>query len=628
MLNTIREKTQGIIATFILVLLVIPFALWGINSYFEGGPSNTVAKVDGTEISKQRYLEALERYRGRVDNTRYESQAFKELVLSGIIEQTLLLQDVGDAGYRLSDEQLAGMIHQVPIFQRNGRFDISLFRLFLRREGLSEQAFLAQLRGDITTRQVQVGLSETAIVASDEVNRLAQLMAQQRTVSWLRVDPGTFLARVGVSEDDVRRFYESKPELFKTPEEVRIQYVRLSVDDLKRRYKPTDAEIRKAYQDDIGRYTTPEKRRAAHILIALPPNPSPEQVEKANQRAEALVARLRAGSDFAALARQRSADKRTAARGGDLGEIKPGRMPKHIEAAANALRPGEISDPIQGPAGIHIIKLVSRAAIPKPLAAVRRQVIELLRKHWAEEKFAELGEKLRNLAYENPDSLAPVANTLELEIQQTPWFTRSGGQGLAKQLKVAEIAFSAELVGGGKNSDAIEIDRQTLVVIRVAGHRPSVLKPLDKIRPEIERHLRRQSSNQAAHSLALQLLGELRKGAEPTVLARRPGVELKPKRTISRDGSVRLDRRLMEAAFSASRPEKGKASYQLVDVGSLGPHIVILHNVTELPPDKLPAKSREQMRRALLERRGSGFYGQYQTGLRLQADVRIDKERL
>ena len=87
MLNTIREKTQGIIATFILVLLVIPFALWGINSYFEGGPSNTVAKVDGTEISKQRYLEALERYRGRVEPGRFESSAFKELVLSGLIDR-------------------------------------------------------------------------------------------------------------------------------------------------------------------------------------------------------------------------------------------------------------------------------------------------------------------------------------------------------------------------------------------------------------------------------------------------------------------------------------------------------------------------------------------------------------
>ncbi len=143
MLNTIREKTQGIIATFILVLLVIPFALWGINSYFEGGTSINVAKVDGTEISKQRYQEALERYRGRVEPVRYESSAFKELVLSGLIDQTLLLQDVSDAGYRVSDQQLTRLVHQIPVFQRNGRFDLTLFRQFLRSEGLNELAFLA-----------------------------------------------------------------------------------------------------------------------------------------------------------------------------------------------------------------------------------------------------------------------------------------------------------------------------------------------------------------------------------------------------------------------------------------------------------------------------------------------------
>ncbi|MEK7839888.1 MAG: SurA N-terminal domain-containing protein, partial [Pseudomonadota bacterium] len=199
MLNTIREKTQGIIATFILVLLVIPFALWGINSYFEGGPSNTVAKVDGTEISKQRYLEALERYRGRVEPGRFESSAFKELVLSGLIDQALMLQDVNDAGYRVSDQQLTRLVHEIPVFQRNGRFDMTMFTQFLRREGLSEQAFLAQLRADITTRQAQSGLVQTAIVTDAEVNRLAQLLAQRREAGWLRIAPEPLAARARVT---------------------------------------------------------------------------------------------------------------------------------------------------------------------------------------------------------------------------------------------------------------------------------------------------------------------------------------------------------------------------------------------------------------------------------------------
>ncbi len=628
MLNTIREKTQGIIATFILVLLVIPFALWGINSYFEGGTSINVAKVDGKEISKQAYQDALERYRGRVEPARYESSAFKELVLSGLIDQTLLLQDVSDAGYRVSDPQLTRLVHQIPVFQRNGRFDLTLFRQFLRSEGLNESAFLAQLRGDITTRQAQTGLALTAIVTDAEINRVAQLMTQKREAGWLRIAPEPFLARARTTPGDVKKFYESKPDLFKTAEEVRIQFVRLSIDDLKRRFKPTDAEIRKAYQDDIGRYTTVEQRRAAHILIALPPNPEPAQVEKANQQAEALLARLKGGADFATLARQQSADKTTAARGGDLGEVKPGRLPKHLEAAANALKPGEISDPIQSPAGMHLVKLTSRPSTPKPFEAVRAQVLEQMRKHWSEEKFAELGEKLRNLAYENPDSLTPVANTLELEVQQTGWFTRSGGQGLASNLRVVENAFSPELVSGGRNSEVIEVDRQTLVAIRVIGHRPSTLKPLDQVRAEIERHLRQQSAHEAAQSLARQLLDELRKGADPQVLARRHQVELAPARTVSRDAPATVDARLREAIFRTPRPEGGKPGFELVDGGSRGPHIVILRQVVDVRPEQVSADTRQKIRRLLEERRGSGYYEHYRTGLRQQADIRIYKEKL
>ena len=130
------------------------------------------------------------------------------------------------------------------------------------------------------------------------------------------------------------------------------------------------------------------------------------------------------------------------------------------------------------------------------------------------------GKKLRNLAYENPDSLSPVANTLELEIQQTGWFTRSGGHGLASHLKVVENAFSPELIGGGRNSEVIEVDRQTLVAIRVIGHRPSTRKPLQQVRAEVERLLRQQSATEAALALARQLLNELRQGGDPQVRPR------------------------------------------------------------------------------------------------------------
>ncbi len=628
MLNTIREKTQGIIATFILVLLVIPFALWGINSYFEGGPSNTVAKVDGTEISKQQYLEALERYRGRVEPGRFESGAFKELVLSGLVDQTLMLQDVSGAGYRVSEQQLARLVHAIPVFQRNGRFDLTLFHQFLRREGLSEQAFLAQLRADITTRQAQSGLVLTAIVTEAEISRLAQLLVQRREAGWLRVPPEPLAARVRVTPEDVKKFYESRPDRFKTPEEVRIQFVRLSIDDLRRRHRPTEAEIVKAYQDDIGRYSSAEQRRVAHILIPLPASAEPAQVEKAGQQAEALQARLKAGADFAALARQHSGDKATAARGGDLGEVKPGKLPKFLEAAARALKPGEVSDPIQTPAGFHLVKLTSRPSAPKPLAAVRAQVIEQLRKQWSEERFAELGEKLRNLAYENPDSLSPVANTLELEIQQSGWFTRSGGQGLASHLRVVETAFSPELVGGGRNSEVIEVDRQTLVAIRVVGHRPSTRKPLEQVRAEIERQLRQQSASESALALARQLLNELRQGGDPQVLVRRHGIELVPARVVSREAPGKIDPRLLEAVFRTSRPEGGKPGYELVEGGSQGPYIVILRQVIDVRPEQLSADVRQKVRRLLEERRGNGYFEHYRDGLRQQADIRIHKERL
>src|SRR6266516_1942599 len=106
MLTTIREKTQGIIATFILALIVIPFALWGINSYFEGGSRSEIATVNGQNISDQVYHTTLEGLRRRVDPRMADSAEIKRLVIDGLIDQTLLVRDAEGQGYRLDNERL------------------------------------------------------------------------------------------------------------------------------------------------------------------------------------------------------------------------------------------------------------------------------------------------------------------------------------------------------------------------------------------------------------------------------------------------------------------------------------------------------------------------------------------
>jgi peptidyl-prolyl cis-trans isomerase D len=630
MLAKIREKTHGIFATFILALIGIPFALWGINSYFDAGPGAHVAKVDGREINQPDYRAALERFRGRIEPAMMDSPAFKQMVLSGLIEQTLLTRDAEENGYRVSDARLGQVIRDVPLFQRDGRFDATQYEALLRREGLSPREFEQRLRAENLTRQVQIGLADSAIVTEAEVIALARLLAQERVVAAAVISPEAYEQAARITPAEIEKHYEASADQFKTQDQVRIQYLELKAGALGAKYQPDEAELKRAYEEEAARYVTAEKRRVSHILITLPEGAAQDEAGKAQARIADIERKLRSGGDFAQLARQHSQDTDSAKKGGDLGELRAGLLPKPLEQAARALKLREVSQPVRSEYGYHLLMLTAHTPEKrKPLADVKPELTKLLRQRRAEEQFAERAEKFRNLVYENPDSLQATANTLELDIQTSDWFTRSGGTGIAKNLKVVEAAFNPEVLSKARNSDAIETDNQTLVAVRVVDHRPSTRRSLSEVRAQIERHLRQQAARQKAAETAETLMKELSAGGALDKLAARHGLKYLADKKVSREQTAGLDRRVVEAAFRAARPIAGKPPvHGVADLGSQGQAVFALKQVLETPVEQLSAAVKDKARRQLAERRGQGLYTAYRNGLRQQADVKIVNERL
>lgn len=626
MLSTIREKTQGIIATFILILVVIPFALWGINSYFEGGPGTHVARVNGIEITQDAYRAAMEPLRGRVEAATLETRAFKELVVSGLVEQTLLVRDAEESGYRMGDERLARMIREVPLFQRDGKFDPEQYRALLRREGMTEQQFEGRLRNENITRQVQAGIVESAILVPGELDRVARLLAQEREIAYAVADVKQFLPRAKVSTEEIEKRYEAQGNRYLTAEQVRIQYLRLSAPELIGKYQPSEQEIARAYEEEVARYTTPAKRRVAHILIAAEGDAKAQ--EKARAQAGEIARQLQAGANFAALARKYSDDKDSGAKGGDLGEVRPGILPKALEAAVGGLKAGENSAPVRTEFGWHIAKVTAYTPEKRrSLAEVKAELVKHVRKRVAEERFAEAAEKFRNLVYEHPESLAPAANTLELSIQESGWLTRSGGAGIGANLKVVEAAFQPEVLAKTRNSDAIDADGQTLVAVRVLEHKPAVRRPLAEVRAEIESELKQEAALREAGTVTEKALAESRAGAALEGLVAKYGLKLERPRQVRRE-QTGVDRRILEAAFRARIPEGGKPSYERVEMGRSGYALVIVRKLIEPDAAKIDAATRERAKRLLAERRGNGQYNAYRAGLRLKAEVKVFSDRL
>ena len=133
--------------------------------------------------------------------------------------------------------------------------------------------------------------------------------------------------------------------------------------------KMTHREVEEYQRRHLDRYGAPELVHASHILVS-PDDSSPEADARARARADSLLRALKAGENFARLARRFSDDEATRDQGGDLGEFGRGAMLAEFERAAFALGPGEMSGVVTSEAGYHIIRChehLPAAVQPLPL---------------------------------------------------------------------------------------------------------------------------------------------------------------------------------------------------------------------------------------------------------------------
>ncbi len=140
------------------------------------------------------------------------------------------------------------------------------------------------------------------------------------------------------------------------------------------RVKVTDDDVKNYWQTHPREFAASDEVRVRHILVALPEGASAAQTSAAHARAEKIAARLRAGEDFAKVAREVS-DGPSAREGGELGWLQRGTVQPDIEKAAFALAAGQVSAPVQARAGFQILQVEERrGGSLKPLDSVKEDI--------------------------------------------------------------------------------------------------------------------------------------------------------------------------------------------------------------------------------------------------------------
>ena len=556
MLETIRNHARGWIAKVILGLIAVTFALFGVDSYMQGGGGSEqiVASVGKTKVSRQEYDRALqtqidqmrEAMGERFDRASTETPEFKKRVLQELLDRKALLLAAEQQGFQLNDQYFKSALMAIPAFEENGAFSQQRFEALLRQRNMTPADFEAEVRNSyLLETQVSPILFGT-LIPTATVSQLARILTQQREISLAVLTPGEVATQVKISEADIKNYYDSHRAEFSEPEKIRVEYLTLSIETAMAEIPVSDKEVSDYYQANAARLAQPEQRSASHVLLSIPKGADAATKAKLSAKAAQLTAELQKNpASFAEVARKESQDPGSAAQGGSLGSFGRGAMVKSFDDAVFSMKKGEIRGPVESEFGFHIIRLDDiQPATAIPLDTIKADIAAELRKQKVQIQFSELAENFSNLVYEKADSLKPAADALKLTIQTTDWMSKKSAPAPFSSPKLSPVIFSADTIKSRQNTEAIEVTPGVLVAARVIEHRPAVAKNLNEVRATIEQQLRAKQTATLLNAKGEATIAQLRQGKEP-------GLRWTEFRTVNRQQSLGLDQAAMDAIFRA-----------------------------------------------------------------------------
>lgn len=621
MLQNIRDNSQGWIAKTIIGIIVVLMAFTGVEAIFQATTnSQNAAKVNGEEISQSELSQAVDMQRRQLmqqlgkdfDASLLDEKMLRESAIKGLIDRKLLLQGAEDSKFAFSEAALDQVILQTPEFQVDGKFSAERFDQVIRQLGYSRMQFRQMLAQEMLIGQLRAGLAGSGFVTDAQVLAFARLEKQTRDFATLNVkaDP----AAVKLTDDEVKAYYDEHAKEFMTPDQVIIDYLELKKSSFFDQVSVKDEDLQAAYQKEIANLS--EQRRAAHILIEVNDKVTEAQ---AKAKIEEIQARLAKGEKFEVLAKEFSQDPGSANNGGDLGYAGPGVYDPAFETALYALAKDQVSEPVRTDFGFHLIKLLGVEAPEVPtFASLKDKLTREAKAQQVEQRFVEVTKQLEDSSFEASD-LAQPAQDLKLTVHTSKPFGREGGEGVAANRAVITAAFSPEVLDEGANSTAIELDPETVIVLRAKEHLKPAQLPLESVSAAIRVQLAKEHASAAAKTKADELIASLRDGKTPLDKAiDGQGWKVTAAATRAQEG---IDPTVLQALFRMPKPAaKDKPTFSSVTLPDGSLVIVRLNGVNEAAAPTEEEKA--QYRRFLASRIGQQDFAAYRKQLEAEAEIK------
>jgi peptidyl-prolyl cis-trans isomerase D len=514
MFDFIRKHTK--ITMWLLFLLIVPsFVLLGLNDRGPSGANTAaVARVDGQDISQTDWDAA---HRSEIDRLRsamptldiklLDTPEARYATLERLVRDRVMVAAVSKSHLSTSDQRLARELSENPqiaaLRKPDGTLDMERYRQLLGSQGMTPEMFEANVRAELSTRQVMTGVAATGFSSAGVADSALNAYFEKREIQLARYIPAAYAAKLNPTEAELEQYYQANQNLFRAPEQASIEYLVLDAEAVAKSITVNESDLKTYYEQNAQRLSGAEERRASHILINAPKTASAVERTAAKAKATELLAAVRkAPESFAELARKNSQDTGSAAKGGDLDFFARGAMIKPFEEVAFSLKKGDISEIVETDFGFHIIRLADiKTPKPRSFDQMRPELEAELKKQQLQKKFAEAAEIFSNGVYEQADSLKPMADKLKLEIRTASNVARNPSaeaKGVLANAKFLNALFTPDAIEKKRNTEAIEVGPNQLASARITQYTPMRTLPLADVKAAVRlRWLSARSAEEA-----------------------------------------------------------------------------------------------------------------------------------
>jgi len=631
MLEKMREGSQGIVAKSILVVIILSFALAGVSSYLGTTSENAVVTVNGEAITQQSVDQAYQNERANLQqqygeqfdliasNPNFALQVRAQATQT-LITERLIAQTVEEMGLRVGDEQVKDAIRNMPEFQVDGQFDNDLYLSLLRNNGLSPSQFSDNFKRDLVRMQLLQSLVGSEFVTPLELEQARQLQGQKRIARILNIQSDSFLKNQKVSKDEINAFYTDNSQLFQTPEKVNVDYILLNADALSDKVVINDQDITDYYETHKNEYQTVERRKVAHIMVQGTSSES-------KKKAQAILAEIKQGADFAKLAKEKSEDAYSAQNNGELDWIEPGVMDPAFDASAFELTSAApVSDVVESSFGFHIIKLLDiDAQKTTPLAEVKADVEATLRNDRVKDIYDDLYQRLSEVAFESPDNLDEASSEVGIKTVSTDFFSADDAPSPLDNRLVLNKVFDENFRDEGLNSEIIELNDTQSIVVHVKDYQAATTQPLAEVSEQIQQQLEEQKAAAAAKQFVESLIAKLNAGESIKKELADKKIAFNSAVTVERY-SRDLDGQIIQRLFKLPKPAADKVVRDFV-VTAQGDYAVIeLSKVIPLDTSKADESATTQLSTVLERNTSEASYQALVSYLLSHADIVYSNE--